>query len=381
LTGDETPLYSPRLLGVGVWLLASGAALCVFMLVGIVGPFRFGSRTEGSSRAIALWEAPSADPAATRRRVSAWRRVVPDERALHVGASLDALLEETASVIAVPDARCISEAEVGALLEYARAGGGLLFAGAIAVETPSGEWRGFESMERVLGVAPVAPLAREDARALEPARSGPLSAALLPGERIQLVPEAGAPALAERESELAWARAGGEAGGATPHAASLRRELGRGRLVWLAAGPESAAGGLDAHTPIARLVRTAFAAAAGDPIVEVVPRTLAANGSDDARAWKQTRDAIAARADWAGPNRVLVDLTNRSDAAASALLRVYGIPPARRVALVATELFQQLPPLRDARASQHLDIPILELAGGVSESFYIDFEAAIEGPQ
>jgi hypothetical protein len=284
-------------------------------------------------------------------------------------------------VIAVPDARCISEAEVGALLEYARAGGGLLFAGAIAVETPSGEWRGFESMERVLGVAPVAPLAREDARALEPARSGPLSAALLPGERIQLVPEAGAPALAERESELAWARAGGEAGGATPHAASLRRELGRGRLVWLAAGPESAAGGLDAHTPIARLVRTAFAAAAGDPIVEVVPRTLAANGSDDARAWKQTRDAIAARADWAGPNRVLVDLTNRSDAAASALLRVYGIPPARRVALVATELFQQLPPLRDARASQHLDIPILELAGGVSESFYIDFEAAIEGPQ
>ena len=378
MSSSDAPLYSSRLFGAGIWLLASAAVLCVYMLVGTVGPFRFGVARDAGSHGIGLWEAPSPDPATSRRRVAAWRRIVPDDRPLRVDRSLAALRDAGVEVIAVPDARALGDAELAALRDFARAGGGVVLAGAIGVETARGEWRGYDAMARLLGVERVSPLERASSQAVVARTRGPLTAPLLPGERIPLLPEAGVPALPGERSELAWEiAAAGSAGGSEPsRAADLRLEIGQGRLVWLAAGPECAEGGLDAHTPIARLLRAALAWAADEPVLEVVPPdwTPDAQGEPLRAQWQELRTALATSVERAGPERLLVNLTNLSDRPLRAHLRLHGVPSAREPRIAATELFQTLPSAHRERASDTLEIVPPELPRGESQSFYVDFE-------
>ncbi len=379
MSRSGAPLYHSRLVGAGVWLLASGAVLCVLMLIGTVGPFRFAVARGAEAHGIGLWEAPSPHPDSSRLRVAAWRRIVPEDWPLRVDRNFASLRAAGVAVIAVPDARALGDADLAALRDFARAGGGIVLAGSVAVETPLGEWRGYEAMAQLLEVERVFPLERTYSQAFVARARGPLTAPLLPGERIALVPEAGVPALAEESPELCWDSDPTEAasGPERPRAAARRLQLGSGRLVWLAAGPESAQGGLDAHLPIAGLLRAALSWAAGDPVLEVVPVDWTPTASGDAaRAqWQELRKALAASALRAGPNRLLVNLTNRSDQLLRAKLRLHGIPSGRETRMAATELFQPLPTAHRERDSDTLEIALPELPGGESQSFYVDFEA------
>ncbi len=373
------PLYTSRLFGAGAWLLASGAVLCVFMLVGTLGPFRFGLARGAPLRGIGLWETPGTDPEASRRRAGAWRRALPDDRELRVASSLAELRGAGVAVVAVSDARALADADLAALLDFARAGGGVLLAGSVAVVEPNGDWRGYAAMAQLLGVERIEVLPRAHSQALIAQARGALSAPLLPGESIALVPEEGVPALPLAAAELAWSGdpAGAADAPATARAAERRLRTGRGRLLWLAAGPESSAQGLDAHGAMGRLLRAAFAWAAGEPLIEVVPPgwTRSGRGDADREQWRALREVVAARVEQVGPDRLLVKLTSRAPRPQGAILRLHGIPAARAARLSATELLQELPASERDRDSGALEIAFPELPRAESQAFYVDLEA------
>jgi hypothetical protein len=124
-------------------------------------------------------------------------------------------------------------------------------------------------MADLLAAPGIVPRDRVASRALRAAGRGPLTAPLAPGQRVSLHAEPGVPALPDPEAELEW-----PGDGSRPTGASRRLPLGRGRLVWIAAGPESAdeevADRLFVGGEMPQLVDAAVAWAAREPYVEVL---------------------------------------------------------------------------------------------------------------
>jgi len=153
--------------------------------------------------------------------------------------------------------------------------------------------------------AEVVPLDEDRAQAIVATRRGPLAAALAPRQRIGVVYEQGFPGALVEEAELSWSGAHGTVSGP---AAALRREFSKGRLAWIAVGPERAAtAGADP-----RLLRHVLEAAVawtsrmpwvevlpwpgGAPFAGVVERDIAVATPQPELGWKSEIDAAASDA-------------------------------------------------------------------------------------
>jgi hypothetical protein len=268
VTRAEGRLYGPLVWSLVGALAASGCLLTILMLTAVIGPFRFLGPFDRAERdGIGLWLPIETGEIATRRRIEAWRAALPRDEALAESRSLDELRRREIRLIVVADARALSPYALESLRSYLLGGGAAVLAGSLAVRSADGRWLGYERMARLLRTGSVGLVDADASRAIAAWHRGPLSSGLAPGEELALLPEAGVPALDDPEAELRWA---GEPGlGA---AASRRLAVGRGRLVWLAAGPESiaepGAGGADA---MRRLVGAALAWAGREPALEMLP--------------------------------------------------------------------------------------------------------------
>jgi hypothetical protein len=377
VSAPEGRAYGALTLSLGLALLAAGSALALNMIAAVVGPFDLLGNAPAGAPALGVWLPASAMQGArhdVRRRARSWRAVLGSRVAVRESGSLRALARERVTALAICDARRLDDRELAALSEWLRAGGSAIVTGPVAVRGRDGEWRGTRAMAELLGVARVAPIPREASLALLAARRGPLSAGLGPGQRLATVPEAGAPAIDDPAAELRWA--GDEAPGAPargPRGASLRRELGLGRLVWLAAGPDlSAAGATAPGGDFARLAAAAFAWAAREPFAEVLaPAGALPAAMAPARAGPGPD--LEAEVRRVGPRRHLVEVTNRgSEAARDAVVRVHLNAPIAQLAVQRTLLQQEEPRFRfDARAQQ-VDLRLPELAAGRSLAYALD---------
>lgn len=359
---SEGRLYSPLFVSLCATLAAAACALGLLTLAAVLGPFRLLSPFSGTvSSTLGVWLPEPATSGPVARRVRAWRAVAGD-RELSEARSLEILAREDVRVVVLPDARSLSREQADALVVFVRAGGSALLTGSVGVRAPDGAWLGYDLMQELLGVGRVVPRAVEATGLLSAASRGPLSAPLAPGDRIALVPEPGQPGIDAADAELAWA------GGDETSGASRTRSLGHGRIAWLAAGPESSAGdpGLD------RVVQAALAWCAREPFVEVLPGP---DGAADAAAWRRLRGGVVATVQRAGPQRSVVEVSNRNrEPVAGAALRVHLNDQVTRVAVDRTTLQQAPVRAYVDRARGHVDVRLPELDAGERFAFTLDVE-------
>jgi len=229
----ESRLY-PLLVGsLSVALLASGAALLLWMLATTIGSFRFLADQRVRTGPATLWLSSAA---AQHRggRAEAWRKLWADfdtRIPLRESPRLGELLHAETPLVLIPDARTLSFDELARLKGFVRAGGAAIVTGTIGVATRDATPESYQPMRDFLGVASVRTLPTSATRALYAGVRGPLNGALLPGQPLRLRGQDGLVAVADPTSDLRWR--------VTDAAAASRRlELGAGRLVWLAAGPQ-----------------------------------------------------------------------------------------------------------------------------------------------
>jgi hypothetical protein len=386
VNAPEGRAYGPLTLVLGTGLLAMGIALWVQMIASVVGPFDFVGVAPAGTPTLGVWLPGSAGHDArveTRRRARSWRAALAGRVRVREGGSLASLAEQGVSALVVSDARGLSAAELASLSAYVRGGGSAILTGPVAVRGAAGEWLGTQEMVRLLGVPRVVPLPLAASRALAAARRGPLSAGLASGQRLALVADEGAPAIDDPSAELRWA--GDEEPGAKPggvRGASLRRELGAGRLLWLGAGPDrSAAGATAPGGDFARLVAASFAWAAREPYAEVLAPVDGDETPADGSAPSLASD-LAAELRRLGPRRHLLDVTNRGrDAARGRVVRVHLNAPVERLAMQRTILQQDEPRFSFDPSAQHVDIRLPELARGRSLAYTLDLDPADVAPK
>lgn len=419
----EGRLYGPLTLSLGIGLTAMGMGLAIQMLGAVIGPFRISEGERSALSGIAVWVPSPSNPTAaieTRDRLRAWRHVIPAGTEVFESHALEELLSSEPRAIAVLDARSIEPGELESLLEFAEGGGALIVWGAVAVRWSDGRWRGFDEMRRLLNVRSVYPLGRDASIGLRSARRGPLSAGLAPDRRVALAPQAGVPAIDDPNAELRWADASGPAG------ASRFRQVRRGRLVWLAAGPESLSGSA-ASADFARLVRAAVAWSTAQPFVEVLPwpdrssfavavlataerMSADAISREIARAarvgglarlpatvaeraersfpvtrgawiapekeivrWRRRREGVIAAASRVGPRRHRIEVTNNGrDGMKGLVLRIHLNAAVRRVDVDRTKLQQEEPVIELDLEAQQLDLRLPEVPGRSSLAYTLD---------
>jgi hypothetical protein len=382
VNAPEGRVYGPLTLAVGLALLAMGIALSVQTIASVVGPFDFVGSAATGTPTLGVWLPGSAGydtRAETRRRARSWRAALGARIRVREGGSLESLIGQGVSALAVSDARGLSAAELASLTDYVRGGGSAIVTGSVAVRGPEGEWLGTQAMARLLGVPRVVALAREASRGLAAVRRGPLSAGLASGQQLALDAEEGAPAIEDPAAELRWA--GDEPSGPQARAArgaSLRREIGAGRLVWLGAGPDrSAAGATAPGGDFARLVAATFAWAAREPYAEVLaPVAGLTQASGGSRLPPEAPD-LAAEVSRVGSRRHRVDVTNRGRTPArGGVVRVHLNTPVERLALQRTVLQQDEPRFHFDPRAQHVDVRLPELAAGRSLAYSLDLDPA-----
>ncbi len=338
----EARWYGASLSTLGVALLAASGVLLLLMLYQFVGPFRYlGTSSSLPVRQVVLWLPADAVPQepATARRIAGWRRVLPGAGELRRGPGLPP--RPSRFVIAVPDARRLGASELGGLLDFVRAGGGLVLAGSLGVRDARDAWRGYEEMGRLLGVERVVPLTTELASALLAGDQGPLAAMIAPETPLELLPEEGLPAIPASRADLVWHASG--ALRPSPRGASQRLELGVGRLVWVAVGPES---GTQASLPdLDRILETAVAWAAREPVVALLPQDPA-RAAPSADAWRRLDEALDAKVERVGAERLLVSVTHRGrDPIEGVALEIYVGGSIGSADVKATVVGQELPGL------------------------------------
>jgi hypothetical protein len=413
----EGPLYRPLVWSLSVALLAAGALLMIQMVAALIGPFRLADLGAQDPRGrVALWmDAPATGIAQARlTRFRTWLTGPTQLRAAPALASLD---PAEVGALLVSEPRTLGAADVEALERYLAAGGGVVVTGSIGVRDAEGGWRGYDLMEKLLGGVAVRPV---EAAALVAGRRGTLSAPLLPGQEIGLLPEPGLPGVESADAELRF-------GSEDALAASLRRRCGHGRLAWIAAGPERGRAGDAGERPLADVDDAALAWVARRPAVEILPwpggapfaaapaphdvresvdsaRVLAdaaaagavawlpVPGAEQALAgarrqgawvatraelssWVLQRSSLEARLRPLGPERVLVSVTNRAERPVrDVVLRLHLNRRLVRAAVEPTALLQERPGMRLRPGEETLDLVLPELAARRSAAFHVDYE-------
>ncbi len=368
-------LYAALMISSAGTLAVMGLALALLTIGAVIGPFRlFAPAPDFPSLGLGLWLAPSTQAAAAaerERRVDAWRSAVSGTAELVVDRSLSAFLDAGVRVVTLPDASALSEPEWLLLEGFLAGGGGVILTGSVGVQDAAGEPRGTALMEGLLRISHVSLAARGGVPTLIRGERGPLAAGLAPGQPLTLLPAPLLPGIDDPRADLAWL--GNEGAG---RAASRRLRVGAGRLVWLAAGPAEVAVAR-ADTPggdIRRVVAAAYAWAAREPFAEVLAATPggAARKSDPAFD-SGLRDRIAVRVGRTGPQRSLIEVSNRdATPIADLLLRVYLNTETVDVDVERTTLQQTQPHPSFNRAENRVDLRLPELAGGESQSYTLD---------
>ena len=265
-------LYLLLVWSTGASLVTAGGALLVLMLATVVGPFRFGALdAENARRAIGLWLPQAAAPPVppeVARRAEAWRRLARRDEPIVESIRLSELVAAGVRLVILPDARRLDRQQLYLLRRYLADGGGLVLTGSLGVRSPDGRWLGYELMQEILDVPSVTPLDRRRSDSISAFARGPLSAGLGPSQTVLLRGEPGVPAIEAAAAELRWTHPGtGPAVGA-----SRRLRIGRGRLVWLAAGPEVVFEAQDRQrASLEKIMRNALAWAHRRPTLEVLP--------------------------------------------------------------------------------------------------------------
>lgn len=441
---DERPeglFYEPLVWSISGFLLVSGAVLSILMWTNVIGPFRFmGLPGEPGTTTVGLWIPHAPDRGVspeTSRRLGRWRAALPEGTPVVTSNDLGTLVEQGTRVIVVPDGRSLAVLEAALLWEWVADGGAAILTGALGVRDREGRWHGFGLMRRILDEPAIHTLGREASRALAAGARGPLSAGLRPGETIPMAPEPGVPALATRTAEVRWST-DGAAGGAAAAGASKRIELGRGRAVWLASGPEAT--WEESREPwqgMVRLVDAALAWVTRQPTVEVLAwpdgadfaGVVAGAESDDAdvvrtrdevrarlaeaaragalarfavagadlhqfaagvladdggwlardasvvESWEERRNRLAVALERSGPQRWLLKVSNLgSEPLSGVVVRIHLNRPFRSAGIERTVLLQESPQLRIRRAAEQLDVILPEVPAGASRAYSVDID-------
>lgn len=428
MNSPEGGLYRPLVWSVALFLVASGVLLTIQMISSVVGPFRVADIGATDPRTVvALWR-PTDAVAGALAKGALGHELVQSGRSVREIGAIGAISPGQVGVIVLSEPRGMDPQEVEALRRYVESGGGAVVVGSIAVRDAGGAWRGYDAMNELLG-ADVIP--QDGARAIVASRRGPLSSALAPRQRVAVAAEPGLPGIAIADAELRW-------DGDRSLAASARREIGRGRLAWIAVGPERADVSETERTQLRQVLEAAVAWASRTAWIEVLPwpqgKSFAgvverASGtptakkswqraidsarpdaavvqlrvaSDGARGdgwadalaaiqraggwtatrkeltdWTLTRSSIDASVRRAGPRRLLVELTNRSRSDADGLvLRLHLNERAGEARAESTKLMQEAPQLRSARDAESIDLVLPRLAARTSFAYSVDYAPA-----
>jgi hypothetical protein len=268
----EGRFYTVLVVSVAGLLCTMGVAISILTVSSVLGPFRFLAPSEDAGvERVGLWLPPSAqtgDAEERLRRLRAWRGAVSHERDSLVAAEISTFREESIRTIAVVDARRLSDDEALHLLGFVHGGGSVLVTGPVGTEGRDGARRGSTLMKKVLGTPTARVLPRAHTAQLASEVRGPIAAPVDPGDRVTVQALAGRGVVEVDDPELVWVEDEARSG------ASLRRVLGRGRLAWIAAGPEDA---VAAHSrellsggALTRVLESALAWLTGEARVEVL---------------------------------------------------------------------------------------------------------------
>lgn len=341
---SEAVLYRPLVWSLATALLGAGALLSIQMISAVVGPFRLAQLGEHDPRgAVALFR-DAYQPVGAAVRSPFGHELVEAGRSVRELSSLHDLDPAKVGAVVISELRVLRDDEAAVLRNYLAGGGGAVLVGSVGVRDADGAWLGYETMHNLLG-AEVLPLDKDRARAIVANRRGPIASALSPRQRIGVIQEGGFPAALVTDSELRWE--GAQAGPDAP-AAALRREFGKGRLAWIAVGPERVTSTDADQRLLRRVLEAAVAWSSRMPWVEVLPwpggASFAgvvepdASGGDAADGRPElvwTREIDAAEQD-AGIARLLVSAdARRHDATEARLADALG-ELGRRGAWVAT---------------------------------------------
>jgi hypothetical protein len=316
---SERVFYRPLVWSVATALLGAGALLAIQMISAVVGPFRIAQLGEHDPRgAVALFR-DAHQPVGAAVRSPFGHSLVEAGRSVRELTSLRDLDSAKVGALVLSEMRVLRDDEAAGLRNYLAGGGGAVLVGSIGVRDVDGAWLGYATMRNLLG-AEVVPLEGDRAQAIVANRRGPIASALAPRQRIGVLQDDVFPGARVADSELRWAGAQTDA---DAPAAALRREFGRGRLAWIAVGPEFVVGADADQRLLRRVLEAAVAWSSRTPWVEVLPWPGGASfagvvepdtgggGTADAlpeRVW--TREIDAAAQD-AGIARLLVSADSR----------------------------------------------------------------------
>jgi peptidoglycan/xylan/chitin deacetylase (PgdA/CDA1 family) len=179
------------------------------------------------------------DAAYYSQALTRWRDLMEDlgGEILEVGSAEEVRGLDPGDLLVVPEAPCLSAAEVAAIRAHLRAGGGLVSNWAVGARNERCEWRGWETVGELTGAGDVRELPARQGLYLTVPAGLPLSHGLDPGTRIELTPE---PSLALHLpgprvywSDWALNPAPDESGGGADVAAVAATSDGGGRMAWL----------------------------------------------------------------------------------------------------------------------------------------------------
>ncbi len=234
--------------------------------------------------------------------VARWRGMIGDlgGELREVGSFEDLEGIDSTNVLIVPEAPCLSQRELEAVLAHVDGGGSLVFEGALGVRDESCEWRGWGPVRALTGALDLRELGVTGEGLFLTVPAGtPLSAGLDPGTRIELLPE---PSLAlsstgPRVFWSDWALNPTAAGGGDADAAATAAIMdGGGRLAWFGFRVTRAATPRDS-VRLERLVGNGILWAAGIPSAAPAPwpggKQAALVVAQDVEAEYETAAALA----------------------------------------------------------------------------------------
>jgi peptidoglycan/xylan/chitin deacetylase (PgdA/CDA1 family) len=296
----EGGLYPWIAVPLAVGLLGAGALLMIAMLSTVIGPFSIGSTPSVSAaERIALWHPPSAGaPEYLRaRNLRLWETMFPPPIQIVESSALAELLERNPSVVIVDAAERMDRAELASLRSYVRRGGAALLSGWIGVDAKAGGELDTSIMRELLEVKAVERLPRDQSYFAAAGVRGPLLAGVPAGQRFTLPAQDAIPAIPDEVAELFWS-----SWAIHPQApvsgASLRLQIGKGRLAWLAMGPDPSK--MPSDAALAQVFRNAAAWACARPSGELLawPRgaPFAALLAMDTEHEFQSAEGVAERA-------------------------------------------------------------------------------------